>query len=553
MLSLFLLAPLLTAPPQNHTEMGKLRPGVVETHTIAPGDMHLWTIDAAPGGRVHGRLLQLQGDAVLVVSNPQGQELPAFDFSQAGREPFRFRSTQDGPYFLAIFAAEEAETPIRYQLYLGFSEPLAEGLAARLEQFLRTASPAEPAVVAWLVEEGAPTQAFVRGRSLSDPSQALRPDEALPMGEFELALAQLAVLQLIESKQIQRGDALRDVAALPNLDARVTVDHLLHRDAGLHELNYLARLRDYVRYAPTLSPAHFEEYLEAQRDATRLGKQTTSVRMTLGLLQRVCESVTGETYSDWVREELFRPWGMTDSFVLPVGEQGSVVWTRSSWNDGQWSGRNPLDEDRFAVPMISVRDLSTWLDLIRSDESIAVAWRALDQPAREYDNSGTVDLSRLEAPDDPTRWVIYLDLGSLEGGLDTTYIRELLKGQPLPLTHPGREMGFGGRGGRYGGRAARQHPDAPIALQVAGSYTSSEAMLTVELMQTEAGFVQLVHPKREKPVEFFQDEGHLEAVSKWILMRSIRFEVDEQGKVTGFRASGDGITNLLFERQVSDE
>ena len=53
MLSLFLLAPLLTAPPQNHTEMGKLRPGVVETHTIAPGDMHLWTIDAAPGGRVH--------------------------------------------------------------------------------------------------------------------------------------------------------------------------------------------------------------------------------------------------------------------------------------------------------------------------------------------------------------------------------------------------------------------------------------------------------------------------------------------------------------------
>lgn len=546
-----LLVPILTAPAQAPTDMGRLEPGAIETHTVEAGGMHVWEIEAEADCRVEGRLLQLEGDASLVVINPAGQELPLFDFSVEGREPFRFHKTQEGSYRLAIFASGNAPARIRYELYLGLCEPVASDFDARVDQWLRTASPREPAAAVWTIRKGHPIRLHLTGTSPADPRRALRVDEALPLGEIELDLARIAVLSLIASKQLGRDTPLAEAAALPRFDPQATVAHLLEGTAGLRNPELVERLRLAAVTTQPLSRDRFWAVAAWQRDGVTppgSGESQLSPRMQTKYLQRVCETVTGEPYSEWFVREIFQDLGMDDSWVIPPDAEGPPIYTNIAWEKRAWVPTRPLGPEAWHAPMVSPRDFTTWLEFLRSEAPLAQAWR--DELGVEYadlhhSNSGSLDLLLHKTEEPEARACIEVELGLLEGGLGNQGLDDALRNEFWSLEYAGQEMG------RYGGRGKRRlppMPKTPVRSGVAGSYSSPEVDLTVQLVRTEDGQLQLVHPLREKALSFYQSDEPDLAVSRWILIRSMRFVEDSDGRVVGFRASGNGLSRILFER-----
>lgn len=554
LLLLPLLCPFLIAPAQEPTPMGTLSPGAIETHTIEAGGMHVWEIEAEADCRVEGRLLQLEGDASLVVINPDNQELPTFDFSVEGREPFRFHKTQEGRYRLAIFATGDTPHRLRYELYLGLCEPVASGFDARAEQWLRTASPREPAVAVWTIREGQPIGLHFTGSSLSDPRRALRVDDALPMGEIELDLARLGVLHLIASKRLRRDTSLVDAAALPRFHPSATVAQLLRGTAGLRNLELVERLRLAEISTQRLLPDRFDALAVLQRESVvPPGSNQGSLpsRVQTIYLQRVCETVTGERYFEWITRELFGKLAMRDSWLIPRDYEGDPIFTRVEWEDREWVRADRLDPRAWHAPMVSLRDLTTWLEFLRSEALLARMWReefGFEYADFAFPNAGSVRLSLRTTEQPEKRAYVELDLGSLEGGPGWRMLDAALQGAPLQLKHPDREMGIGGRGKR----GIPALPKTPVRAGVSGAYFAPEVYLTIKLVRGEDGHILLVHPLREKPLSFYQSDEADRAVSRWVLIRSIRFFEDAQGRVIGFRASGNGLGNILFERVDSE-
>ena len=551
LLLLPLLWPFLIAPAQEPTPMGTLSPGAIEAHTIEAGGMHVWELEAESDCRVEGRLLQLEGDALLVVTNPKGQ-VAAFDFSDEGREPFRFHRTQAGTYLLSIQASGNSPHQLRYELYLGICEPVATGFEARVAQWVRTASPREPAVAVWVVQPGSAVQLFFTGISLADSARSLRDDEALPTGEIELDLARLAVLSLIQNGKLDRNASLAEAANLLLFDPRATVSHLLHGTAGIRDLELVERLRLAATTTRRIDSDRFAALAERQREAavepgTEGGRPTD--RMTGAFLRRVCSTITGEEYSAWVTREILRPMRMHDSRILTGAGAEGPFWTDMDWSDRRWVGTNPILDQEWAVPMVSLRDMSRWIEFLHSDDALAVQWREeFGYPV--FESRGPSSVAMLSGYEDgsPERCYVYFDLGKEEGGPDTRGLWDALVDKPWGLASPGQEMGVG----RRGGRRIPPLPTTPVQHEVAGVYFAPEVDLSIQLVRRVDGHLEFVHPLREKPIQFFQHEDPHRAVSRWILMRSIRFILDEDNRVIGFRATGNGLSDILFDRKESD-
>jgi hypothetical protein len=355
---------------------------------------------------------------------------------------------------------------------------------------------------------------------------------------------------LIASKRLKRDTPLVTAAKLPKFDPSATVAQLLLGSAGLRNLELVERLRLAAITTRRMLADRFDALAVLQHESVvppGSTKGSLPSRIQTLYLQRVCESVTGEDFSEWVTRELFGELGMSDSWVIPRDDEGDPIFTRIEWKDRSWVGKDALGPRAWHAPMVSLRDLTTWLEFLRSEAPLARMWREefeADYPDFAFSNAGSVRLS-LRTTDVPERRAyVEIDLGLLEGGPDRGMLDAALNGTPLQLKHPGREMGLGGRG-RRGIPAIDK---TPVRAGVSGSYFAPEVDLEIQLVRADDGQLLLVHPRREKPLSFYQsDEANL-AVSRWVLIRSIRFFENEQGRVIGFRASGNGLNQILFER-----
>lgn len=531
--------------------MGELALGEVETHIVAPGEAHAWEIPTEFGHRVEGSLLQLEGDAWIAVLTPHGERLTPFDYWEDGLELFRWRSAKDGSYRLIVHSVDETQG-VRYQLHLGVNEPTDGTLEQRVDQWLRTRSPQMPAALAWVVEPGQPVAMFLTGTSPQDPTRAMRPDEPLSMGRLDLALARLGVLKLIHDGALELSTPLREAAHLPLFDRRATVEHLLRDQAGVRNLESVERLRLADWSMRDLTPARFDDLALVQRESVGIPGTESAGRLAddqmTAYLQRVCATVSGKAYHAWATAELFPFFGMGDSFMLTAGPDGTRFVREYEWGERQWMAQSPRLADDRTLPMVSARDFTTWLEFLRSDAPVAAHWRRefapLDLP---WVSERNVPMQVERSKDVPERVVLTVELTSIVCG-EREEIEQVVALGPWRLEHPGRFDD-----GRYGGRGSRsiRIPSARVPLDVSGRYRASEAQLDIALARQADGHLALIHPCREQAVRFFWNEEEQIAESRWVFAREIRFELDEQGQVTGFRILGSGNPDLLFERRVA--
>ena len=155
------------------------------------------------------------------------------------------------------------------------------------------------------------------GLASREHGAANRLDTKFNLGSINKVFTQIAVGQLVEQGKLSLDDKLgKHLADYPNRDAaeKVTIRHLLSMTSGVGDFfgaKFDATPKDRLRKVADFLPLFASEPLRFEPGARR--EYSNGGYIVLGA---VVEKVSGRDYYDYVRENIFRPAGMsnTDSY-----------------------------------------------------------------------------------------------------------------------------------------------------------------------------------------------------------------------------------------------
>lgn len=292
-------------------------------------------------------------------------------------------------------------------------------------------------------------------------SAKMLPDAQFNIGSAGKMWTAVAIAQLMDAKKITLDDPIgRHVSGLMPEAAAVTIRQLLTHSAGLgnffvpENLPLLSRARSLVELKPLLTN---------DKPAFAPGSKSQYSNSGFLLLGLIIESVSGESYGDYLQKNVFAPAGMTRSGMMPADPKVRAIGMTNMPEDGD-PEEDLLSRPRLAPP----RGAQPGPSPGGSSGSMMMPPPGPLRPAPEAQMMGTSAGGSFSTPSDMQRFFAAL----LAGKLTSTSMRDALispqieilpaKG-PLPAIyygfgftvadHKGHGW-FGHNGGLPGGNVA---------------------------------------------------------------------------------------------------
>jgi D-alanyl-D-alanine carboxypeptidase len=185
-------------------------------------------------------------------------------------------------------------------------------MAAAMDRVMADAFPADEPGAAVLVAKGGEVL-FRKGYGLANVelNVPVTPDTVFRLASMTKQFTAVAILMLAEQDKLSLDDPVaRFLPAFPNGEA-ITIAHLLGHESGLFDYVSLPIIQHGIQQDITVSglidlfqdrPLEFEP-------GTRLGYSNSNYI----LLGAIIEKVSGQTYAEFIEQNIFKPAGMTAS------------------------------------------------------------------------------------------------------------------------------------------------------------------------------------------------------------------------------------------------
>ncbi|MFQ3251583.1 MAG: CubicO group peptidase (beta-lactamase class C family) [Glaciecola sp.] len=289
-----------------------------------------FTLNASEDHFVFGQVDQVDANLKINVSGPSGDDLFHVDTTQIGPEYFSFDTKQAGVYLIEVsLVKEKSQTPFTFELLS--LEPVAKKPEDRVTQLLAEYDNDQtPGAVVGIIENGKVT--FEKSVGMANLSYGIpmRTDMPTNLGSVSKQFTAMAILLLEKENKLSLDDDIRKhIPEIPDLGHTITIKHLLNHTNGLREMYNILAMRGYG----------FEDYLDRQivielvRRQPKLqanpGDTFNYNNTAFALLTHIAERVSKQAYPDWMRENVFEPLGMDNTYVrrdpgdiIPQASQG---------------------------------------------------------------------------------------------------------------------------------------------------------------------------------------------------------------------------------------
>lgn len=173
--------------------------------------------------------------------------------------------------------------------------------------------------VVLIARDGKPVLERAAGLAHRGFGVANRIDTKFNLGSINKTFTRLAVAQLMQAGKLALDDALgKHLPDFPNRDAaaKVTIAHLIDMKSGLGDFfgpEFDAVSKSRVRTLADYLPFFAKKPLAFEPGTAQA--YSNGGYVTLGL---IIEKLTGQTYHDYVRENIFKPAGMNDTDAYPL-------------------------------------------------------------------------------------------------------------------------------------------------------------------------------------------------------------------------------------------
>lgn len=350
----------------------ELRPGQAQAGAIAPGDTLRVDFDLAADHFFLATLDQWDIDLAVRWLDSEGKLLRYFDGASGGSlEILSGRNGAAGTYTFEIFPLPSARRAGEYELYLQRVEPVATELAARIDQIMAPYDRQDtPGAAVGILRGG--ELAFAKGYGMANLEHALpfRPETVSDIGSVAKQMTCLGILLLQQRGALSVDDPIRDyLPEVPDFGSPITIRHLMHHTSGLREIygtTAIAGLRpgDWIRQEDALRMVRRQRELNFP-PGERYLYCNTAYMLLADLISRVSE----QPFETWMRENIFQPLGMEDTYIMD--EQGELFPGRA--DSYEFSDRGGFRQiyDNSTVQgaggvYSTVGDLVKWLDHFRT-------------------------------------------------------------------------------------------------------------------------------------------------------------------------------------------
>jgi CubicO group peptidase (beta-lactamase class C family) len=335
--------------------------GDTRSGTLAAGDTIDYTLQVGENFLVYGEVDQVSVDVVVTMVDDEGRAARRWGIVSDGTEIFQGEVPSAGTWTLRIASAGDDEGDFELRLLqLEAKSDNPEELADQMMFSLDRPGGPGGAVRVW--RDG--RTVFSKSYGLADLTHEIefRPDTPTNIGSTTKQFTAFAVLLEAERGNLSLDDDLRShFPELPAFTEDVTVRNLLTHTSGLREFLNLWALTgmdtksltsDYLLRTVERQPALQNEP----------GGEFNYNNTAFGLAARIVERTSGQDFDDYMREHVFEPLGMHDSYVRMT--QYDIIPGRSegyTYGETGWVQPGDLGGAVGAGSIYaSVEDLEKW-------------------------------------------------------------------------------------------------------------------------------------------------------------------------------------------------
>ena len=208
---------------------------------------------------------------------------------------------------------------MRYVLLVGFILApcaLSDDARAKVDkifaQYNRTDG---PGCVVGTSMNGAVSLSAAYGMADLEHGVALSPDSVLEPGSIAKQFTAAAVLLLAQQGKLSLDDPVRKyIPEVPDYGIPVTIRHLINHTSGLRDWGNIEAIAGWPRTTREYTHAHVLEIVSRQRVLNYPpGAEYSYTNTGFNLAAILVSRVTGETFPEFTREQLFAPLGMSST------------------------------------------------------------------------------------------------------------------------------------------------------------------------------------------------------------------------------------------------
>jgi len=194
---------------------------------------------------------------------------------------------------------------------------IKEGLTHEIDKlFKRWDKPDSPGCALAIIKDG--NIVYKKGYGIADLEHNVpnTPKIRFNIGSITKQFTAMCILLLVEQNKISLDDDVREyLPKFPNYGQTVTIRHLLHHTSGIRDFAGLYILKGMVTLESTHRPKHEALNIIFKQKELNFAPGEEMLYSNSGylMLKAIIETVTGKTFREFAKENIFKPLGMKNT------------------------------------------------------------------------------------------------------------------------------------------------------------------------------------------------------------------------------------------------
>jgi CubicO group peptidase (beta-lactamase class C family) len=321
---------LLCVGDAHAQQASRLQVGTPVRATLAANDTLRYELNLPKHRFIAGRVDQDGVDATVTITGPGGKRLQrGARVGRGGPEAFAFATDTAGRYVIEVAPATAGKGgALRVQLTR--SEAVATTPEGKVDQAAAQLYTDTPGAVVGVIKGG--KLAFVKGYGAADLTYGMpfTPETPTNIGSSSKQFTGFALALLASRGRLSLDDDVRKhIPELKDFGKKITVRHLLTHTTGYREfINTLIIEGRQVLEGDYIAPDEVIKVINRQPTLqNEPGAEFNYNNSAFSLATIVVERVTGRPFSEFMRDEVFLPLGMTKTWVR--ANPGQIIPGRS--------------------------------------------------------------------------------------------------------------------------------------------------------------------------------------------------------------------------------
>ncbi len=269
-------------------------------------------IELLGGALVKGYADQLTVDVIVKIIDPEMKIIGTFDNPAEGPEPFYFVTEKEGSYLIVIEPFEENQG--KYRLLLEEITAAATTKEGRVDQLMSLSLPRmekAPGAAVAIVRDG--KVLFSKGYGYANLEYDIKntPTTIFHVASVSKQFTGFAIALLADQGKVSMEDDIRRyIPEIHDFGEVITLNQLVHHTSGLRDQWSLLALAGW-RLDDVITKEQVLRLVSKQTDLNfKPGEEMLYCNTGFTLLAEVVSRVTGQSFAEWTKSNIFEPLGM---------------------------------------------------------------------------------------------------------------------------------------------------------------------------------------------------------------------------------------------------